>query len=86
MSLAQALAAQATKKGPDCSIATILANLPPDEAQVLIDALNAPQTVWPHAAIARALGDETEMGEHAVRVLPTTVGRHRKGDCACGTR
>ena len=86
MSLAQALAAQVPKKGPDCSVATILASLPPDDAKLLTDTLAAPQTIWPHASIARALGDEAQMGEHAVKVLPSTIGRHRKGDCTCGTR
>lgn len=84
MSLAQALAAQVTKPGPACSVATILEQLPPDDQNTLSSALADPR--FSHADIARSLGDAAHMGDRAVKVAASTIGRHRKGECACGAR
>lgn len=63
------------KKGPECSIPTILAALPPDQAEFARLALANPHA--PGTEIARSLAD---LG-HKVAVC--TVQRHRRGDCRC---
>ena len=85
MSLAQALAAQVQPKGPECAVGALLRTLPPDDIATLETVLAASQLEWPHTRISRALGDPS-MGDHAVKVPAYTISRHRRGDCACGTR
>lgn len=63
------------KRGPACSIPTILAALPPDQAEFARLALANPHA--PGTEIARSLA---ELG-HKVAVC--TVQRHRRGDCRC---
>ena len=78
MSLAQALAAQVSKPGPPCTVAVLIEQLPPEDVTVLTDALASP--LWTNAKIARALKAEGH------GIAAQTLGRHRKGECACGTR
>lgn len=78
MSLAQALAAESGRPGPICTVATLLAALPPEDAATLTEALASP--LYTSAKIERALRAEGH------RIAAQTLGRHRKGECACGTR
>ena len=63
------------RRGPDCSMRTILRALPEQEAQAVQAALNNPD--WTAAALARLLTQEGH------RIQDTTVRRHRRGDCLC---
>ena len=74
MSLSAALAAnKATIKGPKCSVCTLIARLPADDAAALIAAFEDPS--FTSAAIGRALRDEG----HDQSTY--TVLRHRKREC-----
>jgi len=80
MSLAQALAAHTpSKPGPKCAIYRLFQELDPDDAAALTEAL-ADKNRWPHVDLARRLRAE------GYDVGRDSVSRHRKGDCACGTR
>lgn len=63
------------RKGPDCSMGTILRTLPEQESQAVQAALDNPD--WTAAALARLLTQEGH------RVQDNTVRRHRRGDCLC---
>ena len=80
MSLAQALAAHTPNmRGPQCSVARLLESMPDDDREVTVAALADPNR-WGHAALTRILRDEGYV------VGRDSLSRHRKGDCACGTR
>lgn len=75
MSLADALEAhKVSKPGPVCSICVLLKTLDKDDATALTAALTNP--AYTHNAITRALRAEG----HPVNA--SSVGRHRKGECA----
>lgn len=77
MGLSEALKAQiAPKRGPKCHVWRLLQTLPADDLDALTCALDSDMT---HATISRALIDEGH------RVSAITIGRHRRGECACGT-
>jgi HJR/Mrr/RecB family endonuclease len=67
--------AESQKPGTECRVATILRALDKAERAELVEAL---QSSFAAAAIARAL---TKMGHDCG---PTTITRHRRGDCVCG--
>ena len=67
--------AEAQKPGTECRIATILRSLDKTEKAELEAAL---QSHFAAAAIARAL---TKIGHECG---PTTITRHRRGECICG--
>ena len=71
-----AFAAESVRRGPTCSVSALVASLPPKDASVLTDALSNVSIT--HAAIARVLKAEG----HPIDA--STVGRHRKRECACG--
>lgn len=75
MTLAAALEQhKPTRKGPRCSMCDLLDRLDKRDHAALADALA--DSSFTHAAIARALRAE---GMH---MLPETVSRHRRGECA----
>ena len=79
MSLGDEIASQAAtpRKGPSCTVAVILADLDPTDADDLRDALAKPYHVVPNGAIVRALKARgLSIGEY-------TIARHRRGDCRC---
>ena len=79
MALADALAqVLATRPGPRCNIAKLLDGIPPDERPDYVAAL-ADENLSA-VTIVRAFGLEG----HAIGRSP--VERHRRGDCACGSR
>lgn len=73
ITFAEALRQEQPHKGPRCSIGALLAELEPDNAAQLRKALDAPGVQ--HAQIARAL---RAIGHN---VGPTTISRHRSGEC-----
>lgn len=75
-SLADALAtAQARKPGPKCTVARVLASLPPSEAELLVAALADPS--YSNEALALACQSA------AVDLGVSPIGRHRRKGCAC---
>ena len=64
-------------KGPQCTIATTLANLPKDDAEALIRVLADPTIRT--TAIRRGLA------ANGINLGDTTIARHRKGECLCGS-
>lgn len=76
MSLRDQIAAETViKKGPTCSVATLMGELSKDDAEALAEAL-ATQRV-PGTAIERALLREGH------RMPAATIQRHRRGMCSC---
>lgn len=76
MNLSEALEAQTKKtQGPPCAIGVALTELDAADAIALTQALASDMQ---STMIARA------MSSTGIRVASTTVGRHRRGDCACG--
>jgi hypothetical protein len=74
MSLSAALAAnKATTKGPKCSVCTLIADLPTDDATALLAAFDDPS--FTSAAITRALKAEGH------DLSTCTILRHRKREC-----
>lgn len=71
--LADAIASETTRKGPRCDTGRLLEQLPADQQADLLAAFDSDVTT---AAIVRAL---TKLGHR----VPTTVGRHRNGECSC---
>jgi hypothetical protein len=73
-------AASNTRHGPACAFDRLLAPdgpLDPEDCEALADALAQPVDRVRHKDIVTALGD---VGH---RVGAGTVGRHRRGECAC---
>ena len=79
MSFADLLAEEkeATRKGPLCGMGLALAALDEVDREQVRAALADPKDVTQHAQISRAL---KRLG---VPVQPTTVSRHRAGECGC---
>lgn len=65
-------------KGPPCGMGAILDNLSDDERLQVEQALTD-RTITAHIIA-------TVLTNHGHRVAIQTVGRHRGGRCACGTR
>lgn len=79
MSLADALEQNhVTRKGPCCTLCSLLESLDKADARVLANALS--DASYTHNGISRALRAEGH------NILPATVSRHRKGECAGGHR
>lgn len=79
MSLADALRASARSAGTPCMTGRLLDDLNDDDRAVLVDALDLDSGIT-HAQIARALVSQGHrIGQHS-------IGRHRKGECACEPR
>lgn len=81
MSLAQTLAAgpRPVRKGPGCTVGTVLRSLPEDESAALAVMLS--DSAWESETVARTLRDEI-----GVNVQGQTVARHRRGGCSCEPR
>lgn len=75
MGLIDGLGADVPVRGPECSISILMGKLDAKEQAALIAALQNPAK--PNTFIARVLRDE------GYNISATTVGRHRRGDCAC---
>lgn len=74
MSLSSSLMAhKSVKRGPKCTVCLLLVDLPKADAEALKSALADP--TFTTVGISRALKSEG----HDIR--PTTVGRHRNGEC-----
>lgn len=68
-------AALATKKGPECSVAKIIAALSDDDAAFLAGLLNDSRNPGSRIASAlKAIGHD---------VQAQTLNRHRRGECGC---
>ena len=78
MALADALADATRKPGPTCTFGRVIATLNDDDRAALAHYDALPDTTA--AMIVRALAAEGH------RVNRGPVERHRRGDCACGTR
>lgn len=65
-------------KGPPCGMRLILDALPDDERTQVEEAL-ADRAITAHIIA-------TVLTNHGHRIALQTVGRHRGGRCACGTR
>lgn len=74
---ALATGSHSMRKGPLCSIAQALGELPPEQAENLRAALANPNA--PAMAISRAL---VGLG---FSIKTRTIYRHRGGECACPT-
>lgn len=76
-SILEAIAAEqaAFRKGPKCSVETLLDAVPTDERDDVASAIDDPSI--PLTLLSRAL---TKAGH---KIGADTIGRHRKGDCAC---
>jgi hypothetical protein len=59
-----------------CKVRTLLENLEPKDAEILIAAL-ANQHLWP----ARTL--QIALSQRKLIVSDVSIGRHRKGQCSC---
>ena len=77
MTLAERLQAQPRGQGMPCSVAVALRELPPEDADALQAALDAPWRIMGHAKIEDDLAAEG----HPVGV--GSVGKHRRGTCRC---
>lgn len=76
MSLADDLANEVpVRKGPPCSVSTLLRQLDADDRAAVQAALDGPQS---HAHIARTLR------KHGHPIGDNTIQRHRRAECACG--
>jgi hypothetical protein len=73
-------AAAATARGPgsQCVVGTILRSLPESDAADLLEVMG--DRTISATVIARVLADRD------IRVNHQSIGRHRRGDCCCGTR
>lgn len=78
MALADAIANAMLRPGPKCRVALLRANLDKKDLAVLEDALASAGVST--SAIVTALRSE---GHDIAR---SSIERHRRGDCACGTR
>lgn len=76
-SIMEAIAAEqaAFRKGPKCSVEHLLEQVPADERVDVEAAIDDPSI--PLTLLSRAL---TKAGH---KIGADTLGRHRKGDCAC---
>jgi hypothetical protein len=72
-------AAASVRKGPGCTVGLLLGALPPSEAEVLAAVLAAGEVEYPHAVVSRVLKEQGH------RIERSTIARHRRGECACGT-
>lgn len=78
MSLLDDLAAATNHtNGPICSVAAVLASLPPAEADAIRTAIDAKVI---HSTV---LG--TVLGKNGLPVKAFAIQRHRRGDCGCRT-
>lgn len=66
------------RKGPPCTMRTVLEALSDEDRGALEAALT--DMTQPHAHIYRVLR------ENGVEISINTVHRHRRGECACGYR
>lgn len=78
MSLAEALQAgpKGSRRGPRCSVNTLLRSLPDVESRALAAMLD--DDGWLGSDIAKVIRSEVD-----VSISGTTVQRHRRGDCSC---
>lgn len=78
MSLAGALQAgpTSTRRGPRCSVHTLLRSLPDVESRALATMLD--DNGWLGSDIAKVIRSEV-----GVTISGTTIQRHRRGDCSC---
>lgn len=67
------------RKGPRCTVGTLLDSLPADEADALATMLE--DMAWTGEAIGKLITAEV-----GVRVQGGTVARHRRGACSCEPR
>jgi hypothetical protein len=65
-----------SSSGPICAVSKVLAELPEPRAEALAAALEGDQ--YGHATIARTVAG------WGLRMSPTTIGHHRRGECRCG--
>lgn len=77
MTLADRLQAQPRGQGMPCSVAVVLRELPPEDADALQAALDAPWRIVGHAKI------EADLAAEGFPVGVGTVGKHRRGNCRC---
>jgi hypothetical protein len=82
MKLAMSLADAAelvpqSRKGPDCSVATLLDQLEDDDRDNLLSWLALKPAFMAHSRISRILRTA------GYTISAGTIGRHRKGECAC---
>lgn len=63
---------------PECPVVRITKSLGPKDRDVLTAAVDSDGIT--HAAIAKVLTDNGH------KISQDAVGRHRRGDCACGHR
>lgn len=71
------LAVNDTKKGPTCTMQSVIASLGADDLAGLERALSNPDIR--NSAIRKALA------ARGLKVGDTTIGRHRRGECLCGS-
>lgn len=78
MSLAGALQAgpTSTRRGPRCSVDTLLRSLPDEESRAL--AVMLADDGWLGSNVAKVIRKEV-----GVSISGTTIQRHRRGDCSC---
>jgi hypothetical protein len=79
MDMLEALAKAKERHNTPCPLVTATEGLTPKNATLLREALAQPVSVMKHAWIIHALG---LMG---VKVNANWVGRHRRGECSCGS-
>lgn len=77
MGLIDALGGDDLVRRPECTIKALLLSLPDKERDALLAAMNNPAKS--HTFISRVLRDEGH------NISSNTVGRHRRGDCSCGS-
>lgn len=65
------------RRGTQCSIAPLLAQMPPDVREVVVANMNEPTEVVWHTTISAAL---RELGYD---VAPHAISRHRNKKCRC---
>jgi len=65
-------AARRKRKGPLCTVCQLMTTLDDDNREALEEAFASTMT---STAISDALREEQ------IRILPTTIARHRRGDC-----
>jgi hypothetical protein len=80
MNLADLIAAENHRPGPECTVKRVLAVLPPKDAATLTKALT--DVALTSAGLTRALR-RLDLG---FPVGNEAVQRHRKGECGCGPR
>lgn len=81
MGFTAALDASRTVKGPQCSIAKVLAEMQPADVEEFGDAMLDNQIA--HVSIERALIKMRDDKEIQTKVGKGAVGRHRKLECSC---